>query len=150
MVLSKFKLGIFSVMKEKEYHGTQLDSCQFLFPLSSFCGDRHLVDDTICVLCREWCLVQCGMGSHSDKSYESGAFADFRQRKKSNEGFMQDRLNNIRNAFTYVANLIVLVLGLVLFEVLSDPVLQFLIIALVAHILGILSSIFFLIFIKEK
>lgn len=115
----------------------------FYFLHPSLHRDRHLLDDTICLLYREWCLIQYRMGSHRNKSYEFGAFSDFRQIKKSNHVFIQDRLNNIRNAFTYLANLIVLVLGLVLFEVLSDPVIQFLIIALVAHILGILSSIFF-------
>jgi len=62
----------------------------------------------------------------------------------------RDKLNNTRNTFTYVANLYVLALALVLFMVLKSDYLQFRVLAIGSLAVGIIASVFFLLTVNEK
>jgi Na+/melibiose symporter-like transporter len=63
---------------------------------------------------------------------------------------MQDRLNNLRTTFTYIASFVVLSFGVIMFEFMDNPKIQFLLVALIAQVIGTLTSIFFMWFIREK
>jgi Na+/melibiose symporter-like transporter len=62
----------------------------------------------------------------------------------------RDRLNNLRNFFTFASNLIVLGLGLIIFTTVEDNEVGFVVIASFALLLGMAASIFFLCIIKES
>ena len=62
----------------------------------------------------------------------------------------RDTLISIRNAFTFIANILVLLLALALFRMLEDAREQFLMLAGVTVSLGVLTNLLFLFVIKEK
>lgn len=62
----------------------------------------------------------------------------------------RDKLNNFRNTFTYIANLYVLLLAFILFLTLNCDYTQFTILSLASVGLGFLTSIFFLVTVREK
>jgi Na+/melibiose symporter-like transporter len=61
----------------------------------------------------------------------------------------RDQLSNNRNGFTYAANITVLSFALLLFLTVSDAVLQFRYLCLISLTLGLFSSLFYIIQIKE-
>jgi Na+/melibiose symporter-like transporter len=61
----------------------------------------------------------------------------------------RDRLISLRNGFTYVANFVVLTMALIIFALSTDQVLQFRILAFLIIIIGVLSSLFYIITIRE-
>jgi Na+/melibiose symporter-like transporter len=61
----------------------------------------------------------------------------------------RDRLISLRNGFTYVANLTVLSIALALFAVMKDQITQFRILALMIVGIGAVSSLFYIITLKE-
>ena len=62
----------------------------------------------------------------------------------------RDKLNGIRNTFTFLANFIVLLSGLILFKTIDDNILQFKILSYIILGTGIVSSLFFIICIDEN
>lgn len=62
----------------------------------------------------------------------------------------RDVLNNLRNTFTFIANLWVLLFAFILFAIVDDKKLKFQILAQGTLILGVLTSIFFMVTIREK
>lgn len=70
------------------------------------------------------------------------SFTEDRQRR--------DRLNNLRNSFTFAANFIVLGLGLIIFSAIESQQGGLFLITAIGLGLGIAASIFFLWKIKEK
>ena len=62
----------------------------------------------------------------------------------------RDRLNNLRNSFTFAGNLVVLAVGLMIFTIMKNKFLEYKIIAYVALALGVLTSLYFIIRINEK
>lgn len=61
----------------------------------------------------------------------------------------RDLLNNMRNTFTFLANLLILLTGFFLFLFLSQPVLEFSALSLCALLVGLVSSLFFIVRIDE-
>lgn len=59
-------------------------------------------------------------------------------------------MNNLRNFFTFAANLIVLGFGLIVFTTVDSRPIGFFLIAVFALALGVAASIFFLCVIIEK
>ena len=57
----------------------------------------------------------------------------------------RDKLNNLRNSFTFAGNLTVLAMGLVIFSIMNNKLLEYKIIAYAALAVGIAASIFFII-----
>lgn len=62
---------------------------------------------------------------------------------------MKDRLNNLRNSFAFIANLIVLILGLIIFSSMADRSLEISLISYIVVIVGAITSIFFIFKIDE-
>ena len=62
---------------------------------------------------------------------------------------MQDKLNNLRNTFTFVSNFAVLGMGLLIFSLMSDPALEYAIISYIVVTIGIFASLFFMYQIRE-
>ena len=62
----------------------------------------------------------------------------------SNFVFIQDKLNNLRNLFTFISNFIVLGLGLIIFSTMHDKKLEYKIITYTVLGIGICASIFFI------
>jgi Na+/melibiose symporter-like transporter len=61
----------------------------------------------------------------------------------------RDRLISLRNGFTYVANLTVLSIALVLFSLMKDQILQFRLLAIIIVVGGGCSSFFYIFTLKE-
>jgi Na+/melibiose symporter-like transporter len=61
----------------------------------------------------------------------------------------RDRLISLRNGFTYVANLTVLSFALGLFAMINDEILQFRVLSLIIVVIGSISSIFYIVTLKE-
>ena len=53
-------------------------------------------------------------------------------------------MNNLRNSFTFIANLTVLSLGLIIFSIMNNSTLEINLISYIVIILGTLTSIFFI------
>jgi hypothetical protein len=67
------------------------------------------------------------------------------QKKKSNFLYLfKDKLNNLRNTFTFVSNFVVLGMGVLIFKFMSDRIWEYRIIAFVVAGLGLTASLFFL------
>lgn len=62
----------------------------------------------------------------------------------------RDRLNNLRNSFTFVANLLVLALGLGAFTLMDNQLQEYRLISCSIVGIGLLASLFFLLTLKEK
>ena len=62
---------------------------------------------------------------------------------------MRDKMVVYRNGFTYVANIFVLTLALVLFVEVSSKVIQFRILGLVCVGLGACTTLFYVVIVKE-
>lgn len=65
-------------------------------------------------------LVQYRMGLHADQSYESRSIAHLLSKTKGSNLIIQDTLNNYRNSFTFLANCVVLGLGLAVFTLMKE------------------------------
>jgi Na+/melibiose symporter-like transporter len=61
----------------------------------------------------------------------------------------RDKLVSSRNTFTFIANISVLLIALVLFQVVKDGVWQYRILAIIVVSLGTLTSLFYMFTIKE-
>eukprot|EP00919_Chromeraceae_sp_WS-2016_P067790 GHVR01160438.1.p1 GENE.GHVR01160438.1~~GHVR01160438.1.p1 ORF type:complete len:108 (+),score=3.78 GHVR01160438.1:2333-2656(+) len=61
----------------------------------------------------------------------------------------RDKLNNLRNSFTFISNFIVLGIGLFIFKFMTDPPLEYSIISYLVVAMGLSTSIFFLYHIRE-
>ena len=61
----------------------------------------------------------------------------------------KDKLIRIRNGFTYISNITVLLLAFILITTVTEPWLQFNILSISMIILGVLINITFLLFIDE-
>jgi hypothetical protein len=68
---------------------------------------------------------------------------------QSTSPLIQDRLNNLRNLFTFISNFTVLGLGLIIFSSMHDKFLEYKIITYMGVGIGLASSAFFLIKIDE-
>ena len=90
------------------------------------------------------------MGLSANKPHEPGALSDLFPQAKSNSSPMQDRLNNLRNSFTFVANLLVLALGLTAFTLMNNQLQEYRFISCTIVGIGLLASLFFLLALKEK
>ena len=62
----------------------------------------------------------------------------------------RDRLSNLRNTFTYVSQLVVLIVALLYFTIFSDPLFQFEILSYTAVTIGLIACFFFIFTIDEK
>jgi Na+/melibiose symporter-like transporter len=62
----------------------------------------------------------------------------------------RDRMVNSRNSFTYIANITVLSISLVLFVVVSSPTTCFTLLCLICIVVGSMSSLFYSLNIKEN
>lgn len=67
----------------------------------------------------------------------------------TNSSSRRDRLISLRNGFSYIANVLVLVLSLLVFAVVSDQILQFRILVLILGGVGLATSIFYVLNINE-
>ncbi len=56
----------------------------------------------------------------------------------------RDKLNNLRNSFTFISNFLVLGMGSIIFKFMTNPPLEYNIISYIVVTLGITASIFFL------
>jgi hypothetical protein len=56
----------------------------------------------------------------SDQPHESGTRSELLSQTQGNPSPTQDKLNNYRNSFAFVANLLVLALGLAVFALMED------------------------------
>jgi Na+/melibiose symporter-like transporter len=61
----------------------------------------------------------------------------------------QDRLNNKRNSFTFLSNLLILGMGIILFATMSNPTLEINILSYAAAGIGIPAGLFFIFGIDE-
>ena len=86
---------------------------------------------------------------HADQSYESSAIAYLLSKTKGNHHDIQDTLNNYRNSFTFLANCVVLGLGLAVFTLMKEKEQEFRVIAFCVLVIGFMTSIFFLSQVKE-
>lgn len=68
---------------------------------------------------------------------------------KSTDIYIQDKLNNLRNLFTFISNFLVLGLGLIIFSTMHDKKLEYKIITYTVLGIGIIASIFFIKVIDE-
>lgn len=94
-------------------------------------------------------VVQRGLGSTTDQPHEFGPFLDLFSEAKGSPLLNQDKLNNLRNLFTFISNFLVLGIGLIIFPVMSDLNIEYKLIAGLVLGLGICTSIFFLYRINE-
>ena len=62
----------------------------------------------------------------------------------------RDKLSNLRNTFTYVANLTVLILAFIYFAVIDDAMTQFLVLGYSVVAIGVAAGLFFLFSIEEN
>lgn len=62
----------------------------------------------------------------------------------------KDRLNSLRNVFTFFANFFVLIVGLIFFNTIEDQVEQFQYLSYVVTLIGSLASLFFLLNLNER
>jgi hypothetical protein len=90
------------------------------------------------------------MGCGADQPYESCSILYLASPKKGKYFNIKDRLNNLRNSFTFAANFIVLGLGLIIFSSIESQQGGLFLITAIGLSLGIAASIFFLWNIKEK
>lgn len=67
----------------------------------------------------------------------------------SNSNYKRDLLSNNKNGFTYGANILVLLLATLIFEVISNEEMQFRVLVLISAGVGILTTMFFLCAIDE-
>jgi hypothetical protein len=99
----------------------------------------------ICILHNFPRYVQHWMGIFANKSHESCSFPNLFSKKKSNYLLkIQDKLNNLRNSFTFIANFAVLGMGLIIFKIMNSPFWEYRIISYVVAGLGLSTSLFFL------
>jgi hypothetical protein len=89
------------------------------------------------------------VGLHANQPYESRAFPHMFPKTKGNTFSIKDKLNNYRNSFTFLANCVVLGLGLAVFSLMKNKEQEFKVIALCVLAIGCATSIFFLTNIKE-
>jgi len=61
----------------------------------------------------------------------------------------RDQLSNSRNTFTFIANITVLAVALVLFQIITNGIEQYRFLAIIICVIGGLSSFFYLTTIKE-
>lgn len=61
----------------------------------------------------------------------------------------KDKLNNLRNTFTFISNFVVLGMGVLIFKFMSDRLWEYRIISFVVAGLGLAASLFFLKNVKE-
>lgn len=88
--------------------------------------------------------VQRWVGGAADKSHEFSAIFDMFAQAQGTSTLTQDRLNNLRNTFTFVSNFTVLAMALVIFTVMSDPTLEINLISYVVVAIGSATSLFFI------
>lgn len=62
---------------------------------------------------------------------------------------IKDKLNNLRNTFTFISNFVVLGMGVLIFKFMSDRLWEYRIISFVVAGLGLAASLFFLVKVKE-
>ena len=62
---------------------------------------------------------------------------------------IRDLLNNRRNTFTFFANLSILVIAMILFLTIEDPIKDFMILSFIIVSIGFFTSMFFIITIDE-
>jgi hypothetical protein len=84
------------------------------------------------------------VGGAADKSHEFSAIFDMFTQAQGTSTLTQDRLNNLRNTFTFVSNFTVLAMALVIFTVMSDPTLEINLISYVVVAIGSATSLFFI------
>lgn len=70
-------------------------------------------------------------------------------KEKGTECSIQDMLNNYRNSFTFLANCVVLGLGLAVFTFMEEKEQEFRVIAFCVLVIGCVTSVFFLSQVKE-
>ena len=61
----------------------------------------------------------------------------------------RDRLISLRNGFSFVANVFVLVISLICFAVIKDPLTQFRVVVLILSAIGAGTSLFYILTIRE-
>ncbi|OMJ85964.1 hypothetical protein SteCoe_12596 [Stentor coeruleus] len=61
----------------------------------------------------------------------------------------KDKLIGIRNGFTYISNIAVLILAFILIKTLNEPDLQFSILSIIVIVIGLIINILFIVFIDE-
>ena len=88
--------------------------------------------------------VQRGLGSSANKPHEPSPFAHLLQKTQSTHVLIKDKLNNLRNMFTFISNFTVLGIGLIIFSAMSDKMLEYKLIAYISLGLGICASVFFI------
>jgi hypothetical protein len=90
------------------------------------------------------------MGCLTDQSYELGPILNLFAQEKSTLLFLpQDKLNNLRNTFTFISNFLVLGMGVLIFKFMSDRIWEYRIISYVVAGIGLTASIFFITNVKE-
>lgn len=61
----------------------------------------------------------------------------------------KEKLIGIRNGFTYISNITVLIVAFLLFKTMSDPVLEFTVLSIVVLAIGVTINVLFILFIDE-
>ena len=117
---------------------------------TSFLQSSSRVINQILVLHRIRNNLHDKLGSYSGQSYEFSSIFISESVKKSKSFFIQDKLNNLRTSFIYLANFTALCIGVVIFQVMDDPPLQFLLIVLISQIIGTVMSLIFLCTIRQR
>lgn len=93
--------------------------------------------------------IQYRLGLHADQPHESRPITDLLSKTKSKADNIQDTLNNYRNSFTFLANCMVLGLGLAAFTFMKEKEHEFRVIAFCVLVIGCFTSVFFLTQVKE-
>ena len=89
------------------------------------------------------------MGCFTDQPHELSSLPNVFQKTQSNNFFIQDKLNNLRNTFTFISNFFVLGMGVIIFKLMSDRIWEYRIISYVVAATGLAASIFFITNVKE-
>lgn len=71
------------------------------------------------------------------------------RKRRVNSSIIQDKLNNLRNTFTFISNFLVLGMGLIIFSSMHNPELEYSIISYIVVTIGLSASLFFLYQIRE-
>ena len=112
--------------------------------LTTFLQPPSGIVDKIFVLCWICNHIYNKLGGYPGESYEFGSFFNSESLEKSKFVLIKDKLNNLRTSFIYLANSTALCIGVVIFQIMDDPPLQFFLIVLISQIIGTVMSLIFL------
>lgn len=94
-------------------------------------------------------VVQYRLGLPSDQPYEPSTIFDLLKEEKGKCMLKKDKLNNYRNSFSFLANFVVLTLGLAVFFFMKNKEEEYKIIAELVLVIGAMTSLFFIWQVRE-